>query len=382
MTSPWAAMTAQLAEAGDRLTALMEKRGEAPGNVDVYLTMLGALMDGYLNRVCGDSRFPAFVPCAGYFQHLGSPSPDTVYRRAPVDDTGIYRLSGERGTAWQVTITHFEEPAMRSGPPFDLSDVTGPDGQFDVIVSRERPKDYAGAWWPLPPGTGSLWLRSTSDRWGQETEPRIAITRADAPRRPRTSAREIRAALGRLGTAVERIVEYGISHADQLAADGVVNTLKLADYTTQGGGTLQWYHEGVFTLDENEALLVEARLPADCRYLSWSLTDRMLVTLDWTHAQTSLNRSQATVDDDGVLRAVVAGADPGIRNWLDTTGYQSGVLQCRAIGSAQPPVITARRCSLGSVAAALPAGTARLGPQERAEALRVRRTGAQLRSLW
>ena len=54
---------------------------------DVYVSLLGALMDTYLNRVSGEADHPTFVPCCGYYQHLGSPNPDTVYRRAPVDDT-------------------------------------------------------------------------------------------------------------------------------------------------------------------------------------------------------------------------------------------------------------------------------------------------------
>ena len=144
----------------------------------------------------------------------------------------------------------------------------------------------------------------------------------------------------------------------------------------------QWYHEGLFDLGDDEALLVEAHLPEGCDYFSWSLTDRMLVTLDWTHAQTSLNRSQASVDDDGVLRVVVAGADPAVHNWMDTTGYRRGVLQCRETGSAEPSAITTRVVPLASVLDHLPAITARSTPDQRTAALHARRTGSQLRSLW
>jgi hypothetical protein len=185
-----------------------------------------------------------------------------------------------------------------------------------------------------------------------------------------------------LATMVERIVEYGIRHVDDLVAEGVVNRLKDVDYGSSGGMPLQWYHEGVFDLADDEALFVEARLPEGCDYFSWSLTDRMLVTLDWVNASTSLNRSQATVDDDRVLRVVVASADPGARNWMDTTGYRTGVLQCREIGSLQPPTITARVVPLASVAEHLPAGTAPVTRRQRREALQARRTGAQLRCLW
>jgi hypothetical protein len=372
---------AQLSEAGDRLTAAMRDRGE-PVDTDVYVAVLGALMDAYLNRVSGEADHPTFTPCCGYFQHLGSPNPDTVYRRAPIDDNAAYRLIGERGTAWQVTIMPFTE-AMQAFTPFDLSDVAhGAQGHFNVLLSREHPTGYSGDWWQLEPGTASLWLRSVSDRWGGETEPRIAIERVDAPSRRRPRREAVGAQLDALASVVERIVEYGIRHVDDLVREGFVNQMKLVDYGTSGAMPLQSYHEGVFDLDDDAALVVEVELPDGCDYFSWSLTDRMLVTLDWTHAQTSLNRSQAIVDDDGVLRVVVAHRDPGLRNWMDTTGYRRGVLQCRHVGSVEPPAFTTSIIPVASVLEHVPASTARITAHQRADALRERRVGFQLRCLW
>jgi hypothetical protein len=372
---------AQLGAAGDRMVAAMRERGE-DADRDVYLALLGSLMDTYLNRLSGEVHHPTFVPCCGYYQHLGSPNPDTVYRRAPVDDTATYRLTGERGTAWQVTIMPFTE-TMQGFTPFDLSDVArAPDGRFDVLVSRERPEGYQGEWWPLEPGTASLWIRSVSDRWGQERDPRIAVTRIDAPSRARPSGERTLAQLRALGVMVERIVEYGMRHVDELIDGGFVNAMKTVDYGASGAMPLQHYHEGVFQLGDDDALLVEARLPDGIDYFSWSLTDRMLVTLDWTHAQTSLNRSQGVVDADGALRVVVSATDPGIANWMDTTGYRTGVVQCREIGSVAAPEVTARVVSLAALDEHLPVGTARVTPEERAAALDARRVGFQLRSLW
>jgi hypothetical protein len=234
----------------------------------------------------------------------------------------------------------------------------------------------------MQPGTTSLWLRSVTDRWGEDTEPNIAIARLDAPSRPPLSGEAREARLAALGATVERTVEYGIRHVDDLAAGGYINAMKLIDYGATGGMPLQWYHEGLFDLGDDHALLVEASLPDGCNYFSWSLTDRMLVTLNWTHAQTSLNRSQAAIDDDGVLRVVVSKTDPGVRNWMDTTGCRTGVLQCREIGSREPPGLSTRVVPVRSVLECLPASTAQVGPDERAQALRQRQVGAQRRRLW
>jgi hypothetical protein len=309
-----------------------------------------------------------------------------VYRRAPIDGAGTYRLTGEVGTARQVTIMPFAAPSasgLASFPPFDLADLTtGADGRFDVLLGEERPADHTGDWWPLDSSMASLWLRTVSDDWGNDREPRVAIRRVDGPRRrPRPAPTPIEAKLAALGAIVEHTIGYGVRHTDELIADGFVNQLKLVDYGPNGGMPLQWYHEGVFELDDGEGLLLEATMPPGCDYFSFSLTDRMFVTLDWVHAPTTLNRTQAGLDDDGMLRAVVSHDDPGIRNWMDTTGYARGVVQCRWIGSVDPPSITTRVVALDALVDELP-HAARVTAEQRERDLDARRVGAQLRSLW
>jgi hypothetical protein len=374
---------AELAAAGDRLAAMMEQRGESDSGTDAYVAMLGVVMDTYLNRVSVDARHPVFVPCTGYYQRLGTPNPDTIYRRAPIDETGIYRLTGERGSAAEVTLMAFQEPSMKSFAPFDLTKVTRvPGASFDLIYSAVRPEGHTGDWLPLEPGTASLWLRAVSDRWGEESEPRIAITRLDGASRQRLAPEKLEQTLATLAARAERTLEYGVRHADELTEGGFINRLKEIDYSQVGGMPLQSYHEGLFQLGEDEALLVEARMPQDCRLFSWALTDRMFVTLDWTNAHCSLNRAQAAIDADGVLRVIVSAKDPGSPNWLETCGYHSGVLQCRSSGSATAPQITARLVPLASVFDHLLVGTPRITPEERREQLRQRQAGMQMRHLW
>jgi len=382
-SSAWARCMAELAQSGDRLADMMQQRGENDRGTDAYVAMLGVLMDTYLNRISVDARHPVFVPCTGYYQRLGTPNPDTIYRRAPIDEAGTYRLTGERGTAAEVTLMAFQEPSMKSFAPFDLTPVSrGPDAMFDLIYCAARPQGYTGDWLPLEPGTASLWLRAVSDRWGEESEPRIAITRFDGSSRQRMTPERLEQTLASLAARAERTLEYGIRHADELAEGGFINRLKEIDYSQAGGMPLQSYHEGLFQLGAEEALLVEARMPEDCRLFSWALTDRMFITLDWTNAHCSLNRAQAAIDADGVLRLIVAARDPGSPNWLETCGYSSGVLQCRSSGSAKAPQIAARVIPMASAFDHLPAGTRRITPKERQEQLRQRQTGMQMRHLW
>ncbi len=383
--SAWTAALGRLAAAGERMVEQLRERGEPPDTADAYMALLGAATEAYLTDVCADPNFPNFMPCNGYYQRTGSPNPDTVYRRTVIDGSGTYRIEGERGTPWQVTIMPFGRPTatgMRTWPPFDLTDVAGPDGRFDVLLSAERPSDHEGDWWPLDPEMATLWLRTVSDDWGNDVEPRIAIRRLDGPStRPRPSGEVLRSKIATFAAMAERAIAYGIRHTDELVEAGHVNQLTLLEGVT-GGMPLQWYFESAFDLADDEGLLVEMTLPPGCEYFSCSLTDRMFVTLDWTFAQTSLNRKQATLDDDGRLRFVVARRDPGIRNWVDTTGHPRGVVQCRFIGSETPPDAATTVVPLASLRARLPESTEWVTDAERARDLEIRQRGAQLRRQW
>ena len=380
--SAWTSALAAIGDAGDRLAEAMQSRGDSVSRSEVYTSLLGALMDTYLNQIAVKADCPAFVPCTGYFQRLGSPNPDTVYRRAPIDPNGTYRLTGERGTARDVTLMAFTQ-MMAGARCYDLSPVaSAPEGRFDVILSAQRPEGHDGDWWELTSDTASLWLREVSDRWGEEQPARIAIVRLDPVSRQRLSPEEFDAQITGLAMRVERTIEYGIRHVDELARDGYVNKLKSVDYGALGAMPLQFYHEGLFDLGEGECLLVECRMPADSSYFSWSLTDRMLVTLDWMNAPTSLNTAQALLDSDGVLRVIVSSSDPGAPNWMETLGYRSGVMQFRTVGSQTAPEFTINLIQLDEVLDHLPPATARIGPDARLANLRKRQASSQMRRLW
>ena len=66
------------------------------------------------------------------------------------------------------------------------------------------------------------------------------------------------------------------------------------------------------------------------------------------------------VDDDGVLRVVIAHHDPGVANWLDTAGHSEGPVILRCVRTENAPVPTTRVVPFADVAAALPPSTRRV----------------------
>src|SRR3546814_3725852 len=95
------------------------------------------------------------------------------------------------------------------------------------------------------------------------------------------------------------------------------------------GLSRQAYYEGAYDLADDEVLISEVRIPDQVSYWSLILTNELYETTDWYNNQSSLNDVQAVVDSDGVFRAVISARDPGVHNWLDTSGYPRGAIQGR-----------------------------------------------------
>jgi hypothetical protein len=138
----------------------------------------------------------------------------------------------------------------------------------------------------------------------------------------------------------------------------------------------QAYGMGNFRCGSDEAVLVSFPVPR-CRHWSVSLASYYFESLDYASHQSSLNGAQAEVDPDGVFRGVIAHRDPGVPNWLDTTGHTEGTLAVRfllAEGAAKPEL---RVVPFAEVREHLPTGTRTVSPTERGETLRRRR-----RAVW
>jgi hypothetical protein len=93
----------------------------------------------------------------------------------------------------------------------------------------------------------------------------------------------------------------------------------------------------------------------------------------------SCNGHQAHVDDDGRVRIVIAHADPGVPNWLDTEVRPMGMAVYRYVGAETKPVPTATRVSMGEVRGLLPATHPVVDPAARRRQLAARSRAAQRR---
>ena len=111
------------------------------------------------------------------------------------------------------------------------------------------------------------------------------------------------------------------------------------------------------------------------RFWGVQLATSLWSTLEYVNRQTSLNMTQAQPDDDGKYRLVLSHRDPGLHNWLDTTGLRCGVVILRLYRPEVPGVPTTRVVKVHDVRDAL-AGAPRADPDDRRAQIAERREGA------
>ena len=388
----WEQWTSQLEKLDSKILSRLPERLRNDPQVrqEAGRLLLEAVASKSLAALGDDVNHPAFLPASNFYFNIGQPNADTTYRSAAIDAAGSYRLRGEIGSVRILRVGLFA--ALPTGPTFTLPVPTYYDfkalhldasGDFDVVLSPERPAGYTGDWWQLKPDTSQLLLRQVAFDWKAERDPRISIERLDRPvERPRPSAEDLEKRLRTLTDDISRIALLFVDHVEGLRKEGYINKLKVFDVSHMGGLVGQFYYEGAYDLQPDEALIVEAKVPAGCIYWSIILTNDLYETTDWYNNQSSLNGSQARVDADVVVRYVVSAKDPGVPNWLDTAGYQSGAIQGRWAECSSNPIPTIRKVALAEVRKSLPAETPIVTAEQRERIVRERRSEVQQRQLW
>lgn len=352
--------------------------------------LLAGLLRTTNDAIAHDRAHPMFVPELNLIQNIFQPNADTIYKAALIGKGGSYRMHGERGDVRMMVMAQLGPDTLRTGqhhPALDTNDFSSlpldADGRFDVIISPERPADWTGPWWPLHPQCEKFMLRIVGCDWGAEREPRFGIDRLDTPAaKGRPSLAELSARLREIPFTTQTCALAFPDKVGKMRDSGLVNQLNVVDFAQMSGLQRQSYYEGVYDLADDEALITEVAIPADVGYWSLILTNALYETTDWYNNQSSLNDAQALVDEDRVFRAVISARDPGVHNWLDTSGYPSGAIQGRWFDTDQRPTPTVRKVPIAEVLDHLPAGTRMVTAEQRAAMIRKRRIGAHMRTIW
>jgi hypothetical protein len=106
------------------------------------------------------------------------------------------------------------------------------------------------------------------------------------------------------------------------------------------------YFHGYWALAEDEALVIEVT-PPDCDYWNFQLNNHWMESLDYRYFRVCVNKHGARLEPDGSVRIVVARADPGTGNWIDTCGHDRGTMCLRWVRASDHPQPRTKVVKLG-----------------------------------
>jgi hypothetical protein len=315
----------------------------------------------------------------------GMDCPDCIYTGSPLRGGETYRLWGNRGTARYVGLQSMAGMASSANVLLDELDL-GPAGEVELTLSAER---HDGNWLPIAEDATILVVRHFFYDWDSEVASSLSIERVGGGGGAKRStgreggnekaSRDPREAAARQLIALGDFVLGNLDFFLQFSRPDTPNTfLPPLDGTNMGAAAENRPVIGSFQLEPEEALVVEVTPPQGL-YWSYSIGNPWWETIDYARHQSSLNGHQATVDDDGILRVVIAHQDPGVANWLDTSGHSAGPVILRCVRTESAPVPETRVVRFDDLAASLPAGTRRVTPEERRRTIASRRLAVSKR---
>jgi hypothetical protein len=329
----------------------------------------------------------------------GAGNPDAVYRTASLRDDVTYRISGTLGNAAFMSFEFFDG-ATQAGSLLARDLRPDASGRFEITLG---PSKRDGHWHEIVPGTSYLLSREFFSDWGTAEPSVMQIECLDDPSAPWPvmSADRVGKELTALGTWLVETVRIFAG----AQARGISQFANQWDpHLSRPVSDLPAIYHAYWDLRPGECLLIETPAPRG-GYWGIQLANGLWNTLDFANRQTSLNRVQAHIDEDGMFRAVIAHTDPQVVNWLDTLGHQQGSVHLRFLPPTVPgapvrprpasrlaetkddwmaswaqdkgpdaragayPRPTARVVALDDLDATLPAGTARVTPAQRRRAL-------------
>ena len=394
----------QAGEIAGTLPALMDdvilsnKRADSPlFHAEGLRYLLAVFAHAALRGHTDDPAYPRFVPTVSLWMNFGFANPDAGYSYAQLHGDYTYRIFGRRGTArlfdietWAGTTADFAVQHHYSGIGHLQIDRTapvgahegfdiGPDGEFEVILSKDP---QPGNWVRIPEERGYVIMREFFYDWENEERGQFYIERlgANYPPPPPTES-GVSAGLSFVPEFVDNNVRFLANAIEAMHYALEPNTMCIQpmhlgqeerDHEAHFGLRSMRYLQGSYECGPNDAVIIEVS-GIDSDYWNYYLTGHNWECIDFHTHQNSINGHQAELDRDGAFRAVISHRDPGVPNWLDPAGHESGLILSRIL-NLRGDLVTPRLSVVPFVELrdALPADTRVVTPEERSETIRRR----------
>jgi len=300
-----------------------------------------------------DPKAPVLHRVAHETVKLGADNPDNYYQTARINGAWEYEITGQRNSVHYLSfgtqIGHYGEGGGMPPSGFlEGSDINvEPDGSFKIILSKDKRE---GNWLPMQETSGTLIVRQTFLDRETEQPAELEIKRVDGDSHP--------------GHVTPALIDEGLKSASTLVAGASLLFAKWAkdfqkhsnelpmfdqDVSNQAGGdpNINYYHSH-WALADDEALVIDA-MPPDCDHWNFQLNNYWMESLDYRYYTIHTNKHLASYRPDGSVRIVVAHDDPGVPNWINTVGHESGTMCFRWIRAATKPQPQTRVVKLADV---------------------------------
>jgi hypothetical protein len=273
------------------------------------------------------------------------------------------------------TFTVYIGPTEPSGAINYIDDTDATTEGDASLLIRDMLGDWAG-------GTGSVSIQCVSDCPAFFSIPSSGILPSadsstagiDLAGQSSTSTDSIDSLLNTLFNAFAAITptfnQESMTTGEAAGIELPTNTMSpLSPETNFGAGLASAdISAGNFDLQPGQALIVEVP-DVPSAYSGIELMNDFGATLPATLAQTTLNNTTTFQDPDGYTYYVISGTNPGVANWLDSSGVTSGEIYARFEGIADGTNatgldVTTELVPVADVAQYLPADTPTVSPAE------------------
>ncbi|MET0986647.1 MAG: hypothetical protein ABW034_14690 [Steroidobacteraceae bacterium] len=314
----------------------------------------------------------------------GGDGPDNQYTIIPIDGYSRFEVSAQCFDPRPADVPLMvltDTAATVTGAMLDWQDVTvDAAGRFTLTLGPE-PAEGRRHHIQLPPDARWLFIRNCRGDW-RDVPIAFSVQRLDPPRASPLTEQQL----------ADRAARWMVEHVAHMfwyirVFAGLDANSVTAPFGTGGISGLVTQLISFIRLDlaEDEAYVVTFGM-GDAPFRDVVVQDWWFRTIDFWERQTSLCVGQAVPNDDKTTTYVISARDPGVHNWLDTTGLRHTHIVHRWQGmpreSDRPlPLATGRLVKLSEFDKALPSGMRRVSPDERRQQLQARRNSFQLRHL-
>ena len=314
----------------------------------------------------------------------GADSPDFCYRIIPVSHGGRYEIRGQ-ATCEKPPTAHYALMGDNTAAPKIMSLLDGLDLETDgdggfVITVDGTPVDGRTNHIQTQPGAFQIWIRDALGDWLAQSPNALHVTRLNPPSRGPLTDDE-------LGAWTAQALLDGVYYHYYLSAGQTAkpqNQLTApASSAALGGMASQYTSSANVMLAEDEAMIITAS-ESGALFRNAVLGDLFMNSVNYWDKTGSLNHAQMAPDESGLFTYVIAHRDPGVHNWLDTSGWKHTIFgqrwQSFPGGAAKEvPTIEGRVVKFADLERELSAGVRRIDAEGRKRQLADRQEGINKR---